>query len=1097
MMEKPRDVSRRRPDSESQTSSAAGCPLVSGALSWDEVMGTGAQAPPPPPSTAANAPGLISWDEAMAPVAPPPSAPGASPTAPKLAGVIANTGAGANDAIAGTIGLPVDAATGAINLGIRGLNSVAGTHLSQIDNPVGGSNSIKSLMGTIGADPRDVVTEDGADQVARGMGAGIASTILPWSVARAFPVVGGVAGALQRAIGGGSASTMALAGAGGGAVGQVAANLAPDQWKSTADAAGNILGGGLIAGSVEAGKALIDGATHAVGGFLDPMLGRSAPVTDASGAPVMAGGVPIMAKPGQTKLAGMKIQGAATDPNAVRDTLANPPAPLVPGSEPTTFQLTGDSGLGQLERAVSKPNAQLFLDRADEQNAARVGAIQNLAPADASPEAVGRAFQAHLANLDAQGADEQAQALQGAQQATSGLGGAVPAGADQQASVLQRFGQTIRGNAPEPWNGTPGAGLAGAQATAKANVSKLFDAVDPDGTLTVPMQPLKAAVRDIMKSQPQNAAPLGAETQRIFDTTSMQPAVQTFPELAALRSRITTQLRVTRQDPALANDGRLLTQLLDNVNQSLQNGVETKAASDAQAVAAGVLDPENAIAAKLNAESQRWIAARQAQARTGGNPGEGFGGNGFGGPDAFSGAPGAEGAPRGRFGNPAGNQGLSGGPEPVANWTQEAADRYAAARAGHAQRKSIFDTAPGVGAVLKSGPTHGTFALADSSVPAALFTGGKGAAERIQAFQKVAPPEAHQALQDYAAFDLRRSAEMENGTLDPRKYQVWMGKHQEVMSAFPELAQRFQTAAAARDALDDATGRRVEAVTAYQKSAAKPFLGDSDPVTAVGKILGSDRALPIFKELAAKTANNPDARAGLKKSVVEFILRDLKGNQAAGDTGTEFLKSDATQTFIKKTPQALSQIFTPEQVEAIRNIAADLQRANKSVAGSKLPGQSNTVQDLAAGHKHASHSPSGLNQIMGMELAEHVFDHLGGHGGEHVAHGVVHKVAGAVTHGASIVATMAAMGMRRNGLQRVDQLVTLAMLHPDLAKALLTKTPDAGSARMMGQVIARKIAAITAAQINRPPMPPITADPDRSGDLSPAWDAPRVSAFAR
>ncbi len=68
--------------------------------------------------------------------------------------------------------------------------------------------------------------------------------------------------------------------------------------------------------------------------------------------------------------------------------------------------------------------------------------------------------------------------------------------------------------------------------------------------------------------------------------------------------------------------------------------------------------------------------------------------------------------------------------------TKQAADNLAAARAAHADRMATFRNAPGVGAVLKRGPSAGTFAMPASAVPSAIWTAGKGAAEHFSAYLK-------------------------------------------------------------------------------------------------------------------------------------------------------------------------------------------------------------------------------------------------------------------------------------------------------------------------------------------------------------------------
>ena len=68
------------------------------------------------------------------------------------------------------------------------------------------------------------------------------------------------------------------------------------------------------------------------------------------------------------------------------------------------------------------------------------------------------------------------------------------------------------------------------------------------------------------------------------------------------------------------------------------------------------------------------------------------------------------------------------------------------------------------------------------------------------------------------------------------------------------------------------------------------------------------------------------------------------------------------------------------------------------------------------------------------------------------------------------------------------------MLHPALAKALLTKVPNEATARMIGPAIGRQILRITASQANAPG--PASVRPGlQPPSVFPEWDAPRVSQF--
>jgi hypothetical protein len=206
----------------------------------------------------------------------------------KLTGAAANFGAGASDAIAGALGAPVDAATWALNQGHRLMTSRSVAEYNDpnrapwIQNPLGGSESIKSGMGLVGADPRDVVPADSLDAIARGAGAGVAGTVLPMGAARA--VAGGVPALSLRgyaptsnvgkAVLGGLSQpglpTAAAIGAGAGAGGTVAENLVPDPYKPLANLGGQLVAGGLTGGAIAAGRSAVGAATRLAGDYVAP-----------------------------------------------------------------------------------------------------------------------------------------------------------------------------------------------------------------------------------------------------------------------------------------------------------------------------------------------------------------------------------------------------------------------------------------------------------------------------------------------------------------------------------------------------------------------------------------------------------------------------------------------------------------------------------------------------------------------------------------------------------------------------------------------------------------------------------------------------------
>ena len=189
--------------------------------------------------------------------------PKADDGAPPGAGVVANVGAGANDWMASVAGAPVDAMTWFLN---KAAEYAAGKKDPWVTAPIGGSESIRSAMGLVGADPRNIAANTSGEKIARDVGAAIPATVAPFLGARAA-IERGATGVLPRLLGGpsgpgqGGAQTAAGAvgnaavGAGGVLGGKAAETLMPEgsPYQGAANVAGQIAGGALTSGALSAG----------------------------------------------------------------------------------------------------------------------------------------------------------------------------------------------------------------------------------------------------------------------------------------------------------------------------------------------------------------------------------------------------------------------------------------------------------------------------------------------------------------------------------------------------------------------------------------------------------------------------------------------------------------------------------------------------------------------------------------------------------------------------------------------------------------------------------------------------------------------------
>ncbi|HEV7436322.1 MAG TPA: hypothetical protein VGO22_15845, partial [Pseudorhizobium sp.] len=168
-----------------------------------------------------------------------------------------------------------------------------------------------------------------------------------------------------------------------------------------------------------------------------------------------------------------------------------------------------------------------------------------------------------------------------------------------------------------------------------------------------------------------------------------------------------------------------------------------------------------------------------------------------------------------------------------------------------------------------------------------------------------------------------------------------------------------------------------------------------------------------------------------------------------GTSGANLIKADAFQTFVKQSEQALRMAgLTDEQLRTMKNLAADLHQANRSVSSTKIPGGSDTMQNALAAEA-VGRGGSLLSRVLGNAA-------LAGGGG--FLGGPVGMILGGT---GGIVAT----AMRQAGLSRIDELVIDALLNPERARMLMQKaTPKQAKAMsiILGQAYRRATMAALA-----------------------------------
>jgi hypothetical protein len=878
-----------------------------------------------------------------------------------------NALARANETLASTLGAPVDV----VNAGLRKVG------LPVSEKPVMGSEWIKSGMGLIHANPDDVQPHNEAERIAGGIGGGAASAVLlplGGEALAAGKVISPAAAATTRAALGAPDALNATIGGASGAGSTIAADAVPEPYKPLA-----AVGGGLVGGlPMFAGHAAVEGARGAVNAVTDRLT-----------------------EEGAKRVVGREMAAAATDQAAARENLATQPHEIVPGSVGTTGQVAGDTGLLNWERGVRQQNPAEFNNREAAQNSAQIAHLESVQPegnaADlpgviaGQREAAAKAAQTNtgvveaLSNASVKSAEAaHKSALEGLQslgpdaspaEVSSyfrSVRDAIEAQHDTAVSAAEKQAEKAR-SATTPKAQTPeeiGQNLRTpaeeARATAKDATDKLYAALPKN--IEAPTAEVAVKAKEIRSGMLPEHAPMAGEEARLFDLAKNYGDNAPLANLNALRSSILSEkANVKRTNPQAF--GRL-TQLQGAVENAIDHGIESRVALDQVAVRRGTMAAEDALPARLNEQINDAVRQQAAVEVRGGSNGSGAGrsegGNASG--------PGSESQADVGSGNAASGEGLSpppgGNPASADGSGGEGVSPLRQANAAYKDLKQTFDQGPVGDITGKNG--RGEYDLSPAELTKKVFHPGDTGGEDVRAYVKaVGEEKANPALTDAAAASLHAKALRLDGTLDPKKIDSWLADHKTAIAELPDAVKtKFQNAAKAQRAVEDAFAARLEAKTNYEKSEAGKLMGLEDPgdiTRKVGGIITSKDGAKRMGELAQGAKGNPAAEQGLQRAVVEHVM-------------DKFLPEhlEKAQAFIKDKADVLGKVFTPEQIDGIAKKIEAAQTAGERVAGAKA-GREVALKEAQASEKEAlsRYDATVLGKIMKTEGKANVLDKLG------------------------------------------------------------------------------------------------------------------------
>jgi hypothetical protein len=785
---------------------------------------------------------------------------------------------------------------------------------------------------------------------------------------------------------------LAMLGPGGVGAGLKAAKAG----KTGLDLARSILTGGAKAmpGGAASG-AVGDVATQLTG---DPLAGIVAGSVLPIGAAVAKPAVRPLVEPFvpsmRQRAANRILTKSATDPEAAIDAVQN--RPPKPGE--TLGEATLDPGLLQAEKGALNTSDHFraaMADRDAARNEQRTQAINGIAP-PADQMAPVKLFRQRLEDIEGAAQDAVDRATAHAKAAHEALPGATPANVS---------GETLRTIVSE------------ADKAKGAAVSRLYNAVDPEGTLSlVATGPRETATAlhqafDPMVSEPNMATPIIAKMTTL-------PDVMPFRKLMDLDTTITSKMAEAARSGDKVGRGQLIA-LKGSVQNAIDSAIENQTKWEQGAVARGEVSQNDTIGARLAEEAQQYVAARKAGRSVSASAVNA----GPAGPTRISPAPGGEGETGGRPGVPPGDQGIPGD---VPNFDTEAAGRLTAAKTGAKERATTFGAKP-IAPTLKTTGFAGQYAMPDAKVPAAAFPKGDIGYSNVRAFLNAAP-QSVDALRNIAISRLRDS--MLQGTMTPDALAKWKQDYGPALKALNEAdpnsgwLTKFHNAAGATAALEDAAAASRQAVTEARTGTAAKFMGLTNPAEVGDTLMGMAKAKNGPTQLTDLMGQMDDAgKAGVRHSLAQTILRDHANADGS-------LSGAKLRNFITDNGASLEAVYGKPGMDVLSKLAEDAERYQKAQGLQRSKLGSDSFANFmnwakAKGGGHVTDMSIGFLILQGLEHAIQTGDFHG------------------VALGIGAAGIKAGIGkLRAAGIHKIHDLVELGMRDPEVGSAMMQSALD-------------------------------------------------------
>jgi len=714
----------------------------------------------------------------------------------------------------------------------------------------------------------------------------------------------------------------------------------------------------------------------------------------------MAGkGIPPISKTDRERQAVRDLDKFSSDPQALREKIWPKEGPtqdeIIPGAPLTMGQRYGDRGLLELERAMeasegaktaSGESVKHFNELAGQRNEAHRNAVAGLRTEGADALDVPRHVDSHYDRIMNEAEQEHQRLLQKSEELSSRLG----EGRDASA-----IGEDLRSS------------LEAAKKAESEKLDRLYKTVDPDKSLHLSTNPVQEASTSILTNKSEYSTALSPIEKEIYEQAASMPNVLKLDDIRNFDSKLSEAMSDARLSGRRQELARL-TQLKISIKDAINNAVQHQSAWEQQAVKRGVLKPEDTLEHRLKvygAETERAVGEdASASARKSVVGAEEPTGEGNVPPEMRAGSEGSrrpngsegdqrlqgEGSSAGRVEFDPKSEGVgskasqeqsqpnkteSGAARP--NMTKEAAERLAVANKANEKFQTTYNEGP-VGAALETNGFAKQYNTGHSSVPAKAVVAGDKGYETAKTFLNAAKqdPQAVTAMQDQVLNRLRATVGI-NGRIDPNKLAKWKQNFSGTLRAIdehvPGFSSTFDDAAKAETAFRDFAVKTKQTQAELKKNPLNRFFGlktGTDVENAVGSMMTSGKVGDAKTVIEHFKKNAPESLDALRTSFIDWLTRKKSNTGVGANTDTHILSYDKLNTMLRDNHEALSALFTPQQMEVLRNVRKSMQYADRS-NWTRIAGSPGTAKDKAAIDAFLKKSGDQLDKPLHWILIDH------------------------------------------------------------------------------------------------------------------------------